>query len=85
MRCCPCSVLSEWRPNYQCGERERQRRQLSLANGQLNKLTFDAAAVFYAHGQLSSLQIELRSSSRVLFVRVRWGDGQAIVEKLLDE
>jgi hypothetical protein len=74
----------EWRPNYVCNERERQRRQYALAAGQLEQLTFDGAAIFYAHGQLSSLQIELRSSRRVVFVRIWWEGGQVTVEKILD-
>jgi hypothetical protein len=67
-----------------CNERERQRRQYALAAGQLEQLTFDGAAIFYAHGQLSSLQIELRSSRRVVFVRIWWEGGQVTVEKILD-
>jgi hypothetical protein len=61
----------DWRPNFQCNDRDRQRRQYALAKETLEKLTFDGAAVFHAHSQLSSIQIELRSSVWIAGERVR--------------
>jgi len=77
----------EWRPNYKCNDRERQMRRNALATGQLgqlDQLVFDGAAVFDAQSQLSSIQIELQSSARLVFVRVWWANGEALADIALD-
>ena len=76
-------LRGDWRPNFQCDDRERERRRHALATGELKHLMFDGAAVFHAQSQLSSIQIELRSSTQLVFVRVWWANGEALADIVL--
>lgn len=60
-----------WRPNYSCDDAARWRRDLALQEGTLDALTFDAAVELNGqNGMLSSLRVYLRSSARLVIVRV---------------
>ena len=74
---------ADWRPNFQCNDLERWKRHLQLQAGQLDALTFDEAVIFHDKGQFASLQLRLRSSARLMVVRVRWVP-EMVVETLLD-
>jgi hypothetical protein len=74
---------AEWRPNFRCNDLERHARRLRLHAGQLDALTFDEAVIFHDKGQFASLHLHLRSSARLLIVRLTWAPGM-VVETLLD-
>jgi hypothetical protein len=74
---------ADWRPNYACDDRQRWAQQLRLNAGQLDELTFDEAAIHGCSG-FSSLQLHLRSSRRLLIVRVRWVGSEMVVETRLN-
>jgi hypothetical protein len=72
-------------PNFRCNDLERWRRQLQLRTGHLDALTFDEAVIFNdRRDQFSSLHLHLRSSSRLLVVRVQWVR-EMVVDVLLDQ
>jgi hypothetical protein len=73
-----------WQPNFRCNDLECWKRQLQLRAGQLDALTFDEAVIFHDKGQFASLQLRLRSSARLLVVRVRWVPDM-VIEVLLDQ
>ena len=70
------SVASEllngaWQPNYGANDTIRNNVQYSLSSGAVKSLTFDSASVYHNRNGFSSVQIVLRSSKRVVNVRVR--------------
>src|SRR5687768_10995422 len=65
-----------WQPNFQCDDRARAERDQLLARGQLATLTFDSAVIFYDKDVFSSIQLYLRSSARLVIVRVRWAGAE---------
>jgi hypothetical protein len=75
---------ADWKPNFQCNDRERERRRLALVAGKLDQLVFDEAVVGHNRQGFSSLDVHLRSSNRLLIVRIRWNSSGMIVKKRLD-
>jgi hypothetical protein len=75
---------ADWQPNFRCDDRERERRRLCVATGKLDRLVFDEAVVGHNRQGFSSFDLHLRSSSRLLIVRIRWDKSGMLVERRLD-
>jgi hypothetical protein len=76
--------LGGWRPNYNCNDQIREARRLALVKGEQTELVFDEAAISNGRQGLAAIDIHLRSSTRLLIVRLRWEEGLMIVETRLD-
>ena len=74
----------DWQLNPTCSEVTRLQRDTLLQTGRLLALTFDAAAVYYVANELSSVRIVLRSSKRMVTVRVSIHDGELATEKIAE-
>jgi hypothetical protein len=74
-----------WRPNYGANDTTRNNIQYSLSIGAVKSLIFDSASVFHDRNGFSSVQIVLRSSKRVVNVRVRNVEGKLLAEKIIDK
>jgi hypothetical protein len=75
----------EWQPAYDCNDGTRKNRDYFYSTDQLYSLTYDGAAVYHDQGRFSSAQITLKSSKRVVTVRVKMENGKLISEKIVDE
>ena len=74
----------DWVPNPACNDKVRHNRDYFLPRGEFDVLMFDSAYVFHDENGFSSVQIELRSSKRIVNIRVRKVNGSYIAEKTLD-
>jgi len=74
----------DWQPNYDCNDGVRKNQEYFVTTGQLNRLVFDSAAVHHDDKGFSSVQISLKSSSRIVTVRVRREDNGYSAEKIID-
>ena len=74
----------DWRPNFQCDDAARWRRDRQLREGSLEALTFDSAVIFHGKEGFSSIRLYLRSSARLIVLRLRWSDDGLRVESLHD-
>jgi hypothetical protein len=52
--------------------------------GTLERLTFEQAVIFHDGNGFASLRLQLRSSERLLILRIRWVGAEMVVEELLD-
>ena len=75
----------DWHPAPSCNDNMRKQTKYFLSTGELVNLVFDGAAVYHDENGFSSAQITLKSSKRVVTVRVRQVDGKLAAEKLLDK
>jgi len=75
----------EWQPDYDCDDGTRKNRDYFSSTNQLYPLTYDGAAVYHDHGKFSSAQISLKSSKRVVTVRVKMEKEKLIAEKVVDK
>lgn len=75
----------EWQPNYACNDAVRKNGEYFLSTGELQQLAFDSASVCHDANGFSSVQILLRSSKRVVNVRVRKVNGDLVAEKIVDK
>ncbi len=74
-----------WSPDYRCDDAVRQQRERRLAEGTQQELVFAGAAVYHRDGHFSSVQIALKSSRRMVNIRVRHGVTEELVaEKVVD-
>lgn len=76
---------NEWQPDYDCDDGARKNRDYFFSTGQLYYLTYDGAAVYHDQGRFSSAQIMLKSSKRIVTVRVKMENGNLIAEKIIDK
>jgi hypothetical protein len=74
----------DWVPNPACSDKARHNRDYFLPRGELDKLTFDSAAVYHDEKGFSSVQIILKSSNRTVNIRVRKVNDSFVAEKILD-
>ena len=74
----------DWQPNYDCNDGVRKNQEYFVTTGQLNQLVFNSAAVYHDDKGFSSVQISLKSSSRIVTVRVRREDNGYSAEKIID-
>jgi len=78
-------LRGEWQPDPACDDDTREQRDAILGSGQLEDLVFQSAAVYEdANRDFSSVQIILKSSKRVVTVRIRSVDGNLVAEKVFD-
>lgn len=75
----------EWEPNYSCSDLARKNRDYFLSTGELQDLVFDTAAIYHDDSGFSSVQIVLKSASRVVTVRVRKTDKGYSAEKIVSK
>jgi hypothetical protein len=75
----------DWHPAPSCNDNMRKQTKYFLSTGELTSLVFDSAAVYHDDSGFSSAQITLKSSKRLVTVRVRRMDGKLVAEKLLDK
>jgi hypothetical protein len=79
-------LRGDWQPDVSCDDRTREERDDILGSGQLDDLVFQNAAVYDTPNRMfSSAQITLRSSRRLVSVRVRDVDGHLLAEKTFDK
>lgn len=75
---------NEWDPCEDCNDEMRMDRKRMFSAGQLYYLAFDGASVNHKAGKFSSVDIFLKSSTRIANVRVHWVNEDWIAEKMLD-
>lgn len=76
---------NEWKPNYYCNDGVRKNIEYFISTNQLSSLTYDGAAVYHEQGRFSSVQIVLKSSTRIVTVRVKMENGKLIAKKIVDK
>jgi hypothetical protein len=74
-----------WRPNQNCNNSVREVRKALLETGMLTHLVFDGASVYHNEDGLASVRIALKSSKRVVTIRVTHANGELVAEKILDK
>ena len=74
----------DWQPNYHCDDHVRYNQQYFLSTGELTQLVFDSASVHHDEQGFSSVQIVLRSSKRIVTVRVTKQGEELTAEKIVD-
>jgi hypothetical protein len=74
-----------WEPDYFCDDASRQNLAYLLSTGGLVSLSFDGAAVYHDARGFSSAQIVLKSSTRIVTVRVRKDGNDLVAEKVVDK
>jgi hypothetical protein len=74
----------DWRPDWQCDDGVRRNREYFLKSGELSQLVFDGASVYHDEDGFSSTQIVLKSSKRLVNVRVSRMGNEFIAEKIMD-
>jgi hypothetical protein len=75
------AVGNEWLPRNDCDDGARQQQRYFLSTGELSQLVFDGAEVYRSSKGFSSAVIFLRSSKRLVSVRVR-PKGKSYVAKV---
>jgi hypothetical protein len=74
-----------WAPDYRCDDAVRHERERRLQEGTQRDLVFAGAAVYHVGSEFSSVQIALKSSTRMVNVRVRHGTTEELVaHKVVD-
>jgi len=74
----------EWRPDYDCDDETRRKRDYFLGSGELYSLVFDDAAVYEDQKGFSSAQVILKSSKRFVTVRVVKNNSDFEAEVIVD-
>jgi hypothetical protein len=75
----------EWHPNYFANDSVRANLKYFFSRGEVNDLAFDFAAVYHDKVGFSSVQIILKSSHRVVSIRVRKMNNELVGEKIVDK
>lgn len=65
------AVGDEWYPRADCDDAARTQQKYFLSTGQLTKLVFESATSYHDSTGFSSVVISLRSSKRLVSVKVR--------------
>lgn len=79
------SLNHEWNPNFYADDSYRSNLKYFFSQGEIKDLTFDSASVYYMGNRFSSLQINLKSSHRLVTVKVKMVNEKLIAEKLVDK
>ncbi len=77
------TLKDEWQPNYDANENVRKNQDYFYATGELEQLVFDSASIYHDNNVFSSAQIILKSSQRLVNVRVRIVNGKLVGEKII--
>ena len=64
------TVLDEYEPDYDADDDARSNVKYLLERGELSVLAFDSASVYHENNRFSSVQVVLKSSSRIVTIRV---------------
>lgn len=78
-------LQGEWTPNPKCSDETRRNRDYFLSTGDLNSLAFETAEVYHDQDGFSSAQIILRSTKRIVNIRVRMAGDKFVSEKIVDK
>lgn len=77
-------LTGEWQPNYSASDNVRRNQEYFFSTGEMKELVFDSACVYHDNNGFSSAQIILKSSHRLVNVRVRLVYGKLVGEKIVD-
>jgi len=75
----------EWEPNYHANDAIRENLAYFFSTGEVSHLVFDIAEVCHDDNGFSSVQIILKSSHRLVNVRVSKINGELVGEKIIDK
>lgn len=75
----------EWEPNHHANDAVRENLAYLFSTGEVSHLVFDLAEVYHDKNGFSSVQIILKSSHRLVNVRVRKIDDELVGEKIIDK
>jgi hypothetical protein len=78
-------LAEEWKPNIHCNDSVSKSQQYFLSTDESNTLIFDSAFVFHDTKGFSSVQIILKSSNRIVNIRIKRDKNKLIGEKLIDK
>ena len=65
------AVDGDYEPDYDCNDQTRANIKYFLNSGELSSLAFDSASIYHEAGCFSSAQVVLKSSKRVVTVRIK--------------
>lgn len=65
----------EWRPNYEANNETRRTERYFLSSGEMTQLVFEMAIVHHNKNGFSSIEVLLKSSARIVNVRIERVDG----------
>lgn len=65
------AVGGDYEPDYDCNDKIRANINYFLKSGELSVLAFDRASIYYEAGCFSSAHVVLKSSKRVVTVRIK--------------
>jgi hypothetical protein len=74
----------EWQPNYAADDSVRRNHEYFFSTGEIKDLVFESASVYHNNNGFSSVQIILKSSHRLVNVRVKVINGELVGEKIVD-
>jgi len=72
-----------WQPNPHCNDAVRRNAKL-MPDVESRELVFEHGTAFHTQKAFSSALIVLRSSVRLVTVRVKWKDGKLVAEQVSD-
>lgn len=75
----------EWTPSETADDARRATLEYFYSTNEVKDLNFDSAEVFHLGNQFSSVQIILKSSSRLVNVKVKLVGDKLIAEKVVDK
>jgi hypothetical protein len=78
------TLNNEWQPNYAANNGVRKNQDYFFSRGELKDLVFDSASTYHDNSGFSSAQIILKSSHRLVNVRVRLINGELVGERIVD-
>jgi hypothetical protein len=74
----------EWQPNPHCNDQIRKNQDYLQSTGELARLAFESASVYHDDNGFSSVQIVLRSSTRLATVRAKKVGTDLVTEGIVD-
>ena len=76
-----------WRPEYDANDETRRKNEYTLKEGFFpDTFFFDGAALYHQGGQFSSVQVILKSSKRVVTIRVSRDENNELnAQKIVDK
>ena|SRR5208282_5070061 len=77
-------LRDDWEPNYACSDVARHNQSHFYPLGELMLLSFHSAAIYHDSDGLSSVQITLLSSTRLITIRVKRAGNELLAEKIGD-
>jgi hypothetical protein len=78
-------INGEWQPNYDANDSVRKNHEYFLSTGELTTLVFNGASIYHNASGFSSVRIILKSSKRIVNVRVSEINGKLVGKKIIDK